>query len=147
MLEADPEVLQGEGPEPLARHLRECPACQERAMAIVLGEADLSGALVGAVSATDPDRILEMALDEGPRTLPFPGRRAPRRWARRGVALLPLAAAASLAILLMGREPPLPGRPYTPRATAPGLDVQAPDGEGVAVLETNDPDITVLWLF
>jgi hypothetical protein len=63
------------------------------------------------------------------------------------MALIPLAAAASLAILLTGREPPLPGHPYTPQPTAPGLDVQAPNGADVAVLETNDPEITVLWLF
>lgn len=148
ILDADPKVLQGLGDDPLASHVRACASCARRAQAILREAAALSGALERAVSPPDLDRILREAAEPGRNVEPghrrwfFAG--VERRW---GTALLPLAAAAVLAFLLLGRQPALPGTPYRPPPTPVGLDVQAPPETDVAVLETDDPDITVLWLF
>jgi hypothetical protein len=58
-----------------------------------------------------------------------------------------MAAAAALAALFLGTEPQLPGEPYRPPPETPGLGLEVPEGQNVAVLATNDPDITVLWFF
>lgn len=148
ILDADPAVLQGLGDDPLATHIRACPSCSRRAQAILREEAALSGALERAIRPPDLDRILREAA-EPDRNVEFGHRRwtftgGGKGW---GAALFPLAAAAVLAFLLLGRQPTLPGNPYRPSPPPAGLDVQAPPETNVAVLETEDPNITVLWLF
>jgi hypothetical protein len=148
LLEAEPTALEGIGGEPLARHIRECPSCAERARTILQGEAALVQALGTQVRALDLDQILERAGAAGPgqpTRLPAPW----RSWSisRHRRTLLPLAAAAGMTALFLTREPSLPGPVYSPPPASQGLDVQVPEGRSVAVLETNNPEITVLWLF
>ncbi len=148
ILDADPAILQGLGDDPLATHIRACPSCARRAQAILREEAALSGALLRATRPPDLDRILREVAEPG-RHLEAGRRRwlmtgGGKRW---GTALFPLAAAAVLAFLFLGRQPTLPGTPYRPSPPPAGLDVQAPPETNVAVLETKDPNITVLWLF
>lgn len=148
LLEADPRTLEGHGDEPLARHLRECLSCAERARAILQGEAALVQALGAQLRALDLERILEQAEATGPRNhTPLPTRWRSWSVSRHGRTLLPLAAAAGMAALFLTREPSLPGPVYSPPLATPGLDVEVPEGRSVAVLETNNPEITVLWLF
>jgi hypothetical protein len=148
LLEAEPRALEGRGDEPLARHLRECSSCSRVARAIIEGEVALGQFLESAAPRPDPERILGAAGKAGASEIP---RDAPRwrSWTQAGggLAFLPLAAAAAATALFLGRPPSLPGPPYAPPASSAGLDVQAPEGSRVAVLETNNPDITILWLF
>ena len=61
-------------------------------------------------------------------------------------ALIPLAAAA-VAVLFLAREPDLPGTEFSPSGSFSGLEVEAPEGQSVAILRTNNPDISVVWIF
>ena len=135
ILEADPGELDGTRDGPLAHHLSECSRCRQMARWVLDEEAGLGRTLTEAVSPPNLDEILERG---GSRPLQ---RRS--TWA----TVIPLAAAATLIGLILSREPQLPGPIYTPPPTPAGLGVQVPDGQNVAVLKTNDPDITVLWLF
>lgn len=135
ILEADPGELDGTREGPLASHLSECSRCRQLARVVLDEEASLGRTLMEVVPAPDLDEV----LDQG-------SHRPPRRrdsWA----AAISLAAAAALVGVFLTREPQLPGPLYTAPPTPVGLDVQAPEGRNVAVLKTNDPDITVLWLF
>jgi hypothetical protein len=51
-----------------------------------------------------------------------------------------------LALFLTG-ETPIPGDAYQPWTVAEGLDLEVPEGTNVAVLDTDNPDITVIWFF
>ena len=148
LLEADPTVLEGIGEEPLARHLRKCAACARKALAIRQGEASLAAALERALPAPDLEVILAAAgVDSSGPAIPLPAPQRSRAVSTKVLALFPMAAAAAVAALLLTRPPALPGPVYSPPPPAPGLDVRTPAGSSVAVLETNNPDITVLWLF
>lgn len=162
LLTAEIQELQGHGNAPLARHLAECAPCREAATAILRDEACLAGALASIVPEPDLERVLALALGGGKEAgggsaehpqptggLPFPPRTParPRRVSLGTLTLASLAAAAGLAALLLGRTPPFPGPSYTPPGRPTGLGVETPLGQNVAVLETGDPDITVLWLF
>lgn len=143
LLEADLAQLEGRSGDALAGHLGGCEKCSAMARMILDGERGLGEVIEALVPASDLDELLERAREEGPGI-----RSAIRRkltWSARGV--VPLAAAAALAALFLGREPVLPGDPVVPLATAPGLGLEVPEGQNVAVLATNNPDITVLWFF
>ena len=71
------------------------------------------------------------------------------RWARR--AWIPLAAAAALTgVLVIGqREQPLPPSDATARTEAidPRVSVVPPADRGAAIMETGNPNITIVWLY
>ncbi len=142
LLDADLSILQREDGEdtPLARHLGACDRCRSAAEIIVREEALLAESLSGPVPPLDLNRL----FDHGVTPLTTPDRRRLRAWTW---SLVPLAAAAVLAALLLTRSPDLPGPPYTPSVGSGGLDVAVPDGRTAAVIATDDPEITILWLF
>jgi len=143
LLEADIDLLEGRGEGALVDHLRGCPRCRAVAQMIVEGERGLGEAMMELVPAPDPDELLDRVEGErdGVRNLIRPQ----FRWSLS--RLVPLAAAASLVALFLGRDPNLPGEPVVPMASAPGLGLEVPEGQDVAVLATKNPDITVLWFF
>ena len=148
LLEADLPVMRGEGDAPLAVHIRSCSRCRMMASVILDGEAGLARSLASALPPLDLDEILERAKDtKDTEVLSIPPSRPLR--ARWGIAktLVPLAAAAALTALFLGRPPSLPGPVYTPATAGVGLEVEVPQGRSIAVLETNNPEITVLWVF
>jgi hypothetical protein len=154
ILEADPSDLRGEGDGNLSLHLRECEACRRRAQAVLAAEDGLAAEMEALVPRPDLDHVILVGTAPRPGLLEFrtgiKGRvGAWTRWARRAPfrAAFPLAAAAAFAALLLLREPSLPGPQYTLPVRSPGLGVEVPPGQNVAVLATNDPNITVLWLF
>ena len=135
LLEADRLDLRGEGGTELSRHLRECAPCRAAAEAIVRAEAMLKRRL----DASRPTRTVEqiVRVAEARRR----GARARRAW-----RVLPLAAAAGLAAILLVRRPPaLPS--LAPPVAQPRLSVTAPPGRNVAVLQTDNPDVVVYWFF
>ena len=78
--------------------------------------------------------------------VPVPG---PGSWIRR--SWIPLAAAAALAAVLVvtGDDPfpvPDPGT-QTETRVAPRVAVRPPADRGAAVMETENPNITIVWLY
>lgn len=150
MLEAEPAELRGEGESPLARHVRNCPACA-RAAAVLLQETEHVDAFLADAPPLDVDAVLARAGIAPRRAAPgtAPGRLGIRRFPTRRV-WVPLAAAAALAGLLLLRGPEPTRVPATDMAAreapAPPL-VEALADQDVAVLPTNDPNITVVWIF
>jgi len=142
ILEADPVTLQGQGDDILARHIRECSGCRGMAQTVLETEERLGDALVGAVPAPPLDVLIEKVLSQPSKPKGLRFRPKPL-----GLSLLPLAAAAAMVGLFLGTDPRLPGDPYSPSPEAPGLGLEVPEGRNVAVLATNDPNITVLWFF
>jgi hypothetical protein len=149
LLEAEPDELRGLGQTEVARHIRACAACA-RAGEIILGTtASLNAFLDRGVPVPDLDAVLRRATTsettpprkaEGP--VPLASRRGSRRW-------VALAAAASIAALLLLPERPAPLPPLATVATATTTlpTVESAPGQTVAVFETENPDITVLWFF
>jgi hypothetical protein len=146
LLEAERSTLEAQDGSPLAHHIAGCPECKARAQAILQGESLLATHLGQGVVLPDLDGIIDAAqvADDG---LPLHSRWRQRVSWKRGAALLPLAAAAVLVTVFLRQVPSLPGPEYTPQALSPGLGVEVPEGQSVAVLATTNPDITVLWHF
>lgn len=162
MLEADPAELRGEGNGDLARHLRVCEPCS-RVAALLLEETARLDALLEEAPDVDVAGILARAgvssAPSGPASeavrpamaasaASVPGRlgmRFPRRrlW-------IPLVAAAALAAILLLRAPwvrsPTASVAAAPESAAPPV-VEPAAGQDAAILRTDDPEITVIWLF
>jgi len=146
VLEADLQTLRGSGSDPLARHLRECRSCRSLAAAIVEGEGNLADALATAVPPPDLDRVLRLAAEAPEPAWTGPYTRPKVTWFHARVSV-PLAIAAALALLFFTRTPSLPGPRYAPPPPSQALQVEALEGQTVAVLETSNPEISVVWLF
>lgn len=159
MLEAEPAELRGEGGTELARHIRGCPRCQRTAGVLVAELSALDAALDAYAEEGDPEVAADAAL-AAIRAGSVPGRARPHRGGRmratRGLAArlgagLGLAAAAALAALLLrgpsGPTPPPPSAAGSPDPREPAVAVTPPPGRGAAVLQTRNPDITVVWLY
>jgi hypothetical protein len=138
MLEADLAELRALERSPVADHLAGCDGCRRRAEAIVAGMAELDHALA---ELARPAATRRTAL------LRFRPARA-WRWAA------PLALAAGIAAVMLARRPAPAEEPPGVTAEriarvlfAPAPVARALDGRGVAVLETNDPDVTVVWFY
>ncbi len=169
MLEAGPAVLRGEDGGELARHIAGCPRCARVATAILADLEAVDRALADFADARDADAAADAALaavrrqgdgdvvplrsrpgtttgDASPRHAGGAGSR--RAWTRR--AWVPLAAAAALAAVLVLRqdEAPFPAGP-APAAPAiePRVSVTPPADRGAAILETENPNITIVWLY
>ncbi len=143
MLTASPEVLGGVGDHPLARHIAHCDACAVVARELLLEAASLDSALGAPLPELDVDALLTRA---GRRARRIPGRR--RTWT--AVALAACAAALLLLVRQEGRTPGAPGpvapTPMAVASTAPPTVESAP-GHDVAVIPTDNPNITVVWYF
>lgn len=144
MLVCDPEDLHVDGTSELSTHLRDCAACGRVASRILMGQQALDEALasLGPRPAGQPASVGMPASSL---------RRVTRRW-----RALPLAAAAGLAALLIGRtlldrpvfDAPVPG-PGARAAVGPAdrLIVLAPEEGQMVVFETSDPSVTVVWFY
>jgi anti-sigma factor RsiW len=140
LLEAEPAELRGAGEGELAAHLRSCTAYAARARYILEQQEALASTLDGLQATLVASRALEGA----------PVRSAPpiyRRWQ----VLAPLALAAGVGgLLLVGRlQRGMPAAaPLQVAAATPGaLDVQVPAGQSVAVFQTANPNIVVIWSY
>jgi anti-sigma factor RsiW len=137
LLTADPAELTGHAPTELSRHIRDCSRCGTAAAAILSHTDTLRRAMNRSVPSQPPARALERA------------RRLQQRRRRRLVAA-PVLAAAGLATLLLtsdtasvGSEIGLPAQ--AARVASPL--VEQPMGVDVAVFNTDDPNIVVVWFF
>jgi hypothetical protein len=168
MLDADPAALSDPGSGALGRHIAGCAACSRRASVLVAGLAAIDEAIGRYGSAGDADTAARAALagvrngeprGSEPRESTHPTRPervpggvpGPRRRSRTLRPWLPLAAAAAItAILVIGRgDAPRPGPTPTPEppGTEPRVTVAPPVDRAAAILETANPDITIIWLY
>src|ERR1043166_3406376 len=135
MLEADRTDLAGATDSDLSRHLRGCAGCRAAADRILEVERELGRALAAGAPRRAPNDAVLTATRRGVR----------RRWMWRSA---PLAAAALLAAVLLGRHPTVERSwpsAQTPPATA-DIAVEAPGGS-VAVFRTDNPDVVIIWFF
>ena len=147
ILEADTAELAREDATDLAGHLDGCDGC--RALADEVLESGL--ALAGALSAMEPGLDVELALARVPSGR---GWSLVQGWGRVGVALPLAAAAAAALVMLKPPSNPTPAIAFDPSATAVaqalGWDrsvpvVRSASHGNVAILPTENPDITVVW--
>ncbi|MDP2956787.1 MAG: hypothetical protein Q8N53_10220 [Longimicrobiales bacterium] len=154
LLEAEAAELRGEGGSPLAHHVRACRSCA-RAAALILEETSRLDLLLSEAPPLDVDALLARAgVVSGGAAAPVgthrpaPGAPPRRRLSRR--LWVPTAAAAALAALLLWQADEMQTPPASVTAAvahgSPPLVEPAP-GQDVAVMQTADPDITVVWLF
>ena len=134
MLEADSDLLTGIGDGPLAAHIRLCEACRE-----------LASAMLGHLSVT---RAAYSRIEPVSR----PPRHASRFTARRAVwAVATLAAAAAVLIVVASKPSPvqqhLVWRNLEPDSTAATIAVEVPEGKNAIVFDTNNPQISVVWIY
>lgn len=133
MLTAGPDQLHpGAGSSPLSRHLQECPACARAARAICAEHDALNDALAALVR------------DAGPAPAVRQARRRSAAWR------IPAAAAAAAALLLVGRtvvrRDPAPAPLPVRAAAVPRMPiVSASADRAVAIMQTSNPNITVVW--
>ena len=135
MLEAERTDLSGATESDLSLHLRGCVRCRRAANRILEAERELWGALAAATPERGADEAVALVR-----------RRAQhRRWMWRAA---PLAAAAVLAVALIARREQVQ-QSLPPKAppTRAGLAVEGPPGRSVAVFQTDNPDIVVIWFF
>jgi len=169
MLEAEPAELRGDADTELTRHTAGCGRCSAVAAAL-LAQADAVDAAISEYAAavagvTEAERttaarvaadaaltaiVAEQGKGFGPGRAPARGRARGHRWTR--AAWIPLAAAAALAgVLVLGRSPrPFPDQGPAlsdPRPPGPAVSVHPPADRGTAVLETRNPDITIVWQY
>jgi len=136
MLEADPLDLLGATQTELSLHVDGCTRCRTAAQRMLEVERELRDALGAATPRRSVNDAVRVAR-----------RRAWRRsWLWRAS---PLAAAAVLAIVWLGRRAPLqqPASPPIRPAGGSSVAVAAPPGKSVAVFRTDNPDIVVIWFF
>lgn len=146
LLEVEPETLDAASAgvpdrSGLAAHLGSCASCRSAARRIREGNRALDATLKAA-PGVDAAALLARA-----RLRPAGEERTPRR-RRAPAAWVGLAAAAALAALLVlpGEPDPIPATTTTPPEREYAL-VEAGPEDNVAVMPTDDPDITVLWFY
>ncbi|HKK27794.1 MAG TPA: hypothetical protein VKB18_06910 [Gemmatimonadota bacterium] len=167
MMECEPAELEGGGDGPLAAHLGTCEACRRRARTLAAELRALDAALE-AMSGRSADRTPAAAREHDvPRGMAA-GMAGAGRWERGWRLAAPVAVAAAIAVLVLAWPN---GRPAGPvdrgpaaaaggaepgsgRAPAPGqsatrgrLRVRVPDDRRVAVFQTRDPSVAVVWFF
>ena len=164
LLEASATALAGRGESAVARHVRSCTACHAVARRI-LDETEWLGAdLERLRPRMSEEEAVRVAFEGQSAALgrPAAARRAgshdaDRRWRR--WAPVPLAAAAAIAALVLtagprGQRVEEAGSTTSASAEATvtalsleGLSVDIPEQGRVAVFETTNPSITVVWFY
>ncbi|CAA9316946.1 MAG: hypothetical protein AVDCRST_MAG89-1451 [uncultured Gemmatimonadetes bacterium] len=142
MLEADAPELHADAPGALAGHLRGCAPCRSVAQRILEAQAELASGLAALTAAGVREEVRVRPIGSAPSAV--------RRWALR--AALPLAGAASMLLVLRPAASP----PESARVAAAAIQrdmmheeplVEPGPGQGVAVMATRDPGVTVVWLY
>jgi len=150
LLRAEVDELDGSGATELAGHIRACERCGTLAESILAGYGALDDTLEPAVEVNAP-RIVALGrarADAGVRRrsrwrLPMPFPSAP--WAAATATAASIAAA--LALVLPQPPGPRPEPDWQPPAAAVSAPVVRAPHHNVAVIQTDDPDITVFWFY
>lgn len=148
-LEADPEDLSSGGNAGLPEHLRTCPQCARVAAMLNEAHAQLAEHLEG-VMVDPPAHVIDEVLRRSRSVEQVSKERRERILALGRRALAPLLTAAAIAGLMLwstGRGPTTDSVPTAEAVLPAPPRVEAPAGTSVAVIQTKNPSITVVWLF
>ena len=143
LLEADVEELRGLAETELGVHISGCISCAAAARKVLQGNDALDHVLDSAPPIDARALVARARLE----ALPKAEGRAPnpaRRW--RGWTALGAAASIAALLVLSDRDVPMPGVELAPRTEVHSI-VDVAVGQSVAVIQTDNPDITVLWFF
>lgn len=160
MMEADIDALRGAGDGALAAHVRSCDRCGAMGRALLAGLDEIDGALAAWGDAGDPDveATAALAASRGLAVEQIAGGRPAR--ARRGeaggrgrgwrrLAWTPVAAAAVIATLVLVDRDRIDWQDagVTREAPSPRVAVHPPTDRSAAIMETANPNITIVWLY
>ncbi|MCY3812910.1 MAG: hypothetical protein OXH15_14030 [Gammaproteobacteria bacterium] len=147
LLRADVDELDGSGTTELAGHVRACERCGGLARSILTGYEALDDTLEAAVSVRTQSIVAlgGARADAGVRhrlrwRLP-----TPPVWAAATATTASIAAA--LALMLPTPQGPRLGPVWQPPASMTSAPVVSAPRHNVAVIQTDDPDITVFWFY
>lgn len=174
LLEAEPAELAGVGDSALAAHLRGCARCAAVGARLLEGERVLGEVLRVGVAGGERRamRGVEEALAEFEARVAVVeegmagdggGRRPPlhqphSRWRRAAMVAVPLAVAASLALMLApwwgsvsqwrrDATVPLPVSALRLAEGASLTEVVVPAGHDAVLFRTSNPKITIVWIY
>lgn len=144
MLTADPAELAGSTGSDLSLHIATCTSCRALGASLLEAQAELARAIdaTGEADGADGRDAVRSAIAVARRRRDDARR---RRW------MYPLSAAAVLAGWMVmryrDRTPVLPSLPVAPPAAGRGITVAPPQGRNVAVLQTDNPNVVIIWFF
>ena len=147
LLQADVDELDGSGSTELAGHIRGCERCGALARSILSGYETLDDTLAATVGVQGRSIValgLARANADGrdPSWWRLP---MPPVWAAATAAAASLAAVVAL-VLPAPLHRPLE-QVWQPSATSASAPVVSAPQHNVAVIQTDDPDITVFWFY
>jgi len=147
LLRADVDELRGGGSSELAGHILDCERCGALARSILSGYETLDDTLDPAVDVQGRSIVaLGRALAaRGDRHRPRWALPMPPAWAAATAAAASIAAALAL-VLPAPLDPALEPAWQPPTTWASPPVVSAPQ-HNVAVIQTGNPDITIIWLY
>lgn len=144
LLRADVAELNGTASTSLGEHIRDCDRCRARARTI-LARYEALGEVLDAPVVVDAKGIVaagrhrsDTGVRKSPWRLPMPP-----MWAAAAAAA---SIAAALVLSLPVQQEPPPGEAWLP-APAPSVPVVSAPHHNVAVIQTDNPDITVFWFY
>lgn len=155
MLEADPAELRGTGSSQVAAHVCECIPCRRLADGMLTAQLELATSL-DALTAQRANAVgskadLSLSQIRGASPAPATGRvtRVPGSMSYRRAAGVLLAAAAALVLILYPRSGAELARPE-PRTERIAMAADRPvvsvtSGDEVVIMNTTNPNITVVW--
>ena len=147
LLRAERDELDGTGFTELAGHIRACERCGALARSILAGYETLNDALEPGVELSAP-RIVALGrarADAGVRRRPWWRLSMPPTWAAATATAASIAAV--LALVLPEQQDPRLDPVWQPPAIAASAPVVSAPHHNVAVIQTDDPDITIIWLY
>lgn len=147
LLRADVDELHGNGSSELAGHIRDCERCGALARSILSGYEGLDDTLDPAVDVRERS-IVALGRARAARGVRHRSRWAlpiPPVWTAATAAAASIAAALAL-VLPAPLDPPLE-QVWQPPVTSASAPVVSAPQHNVAVIPTDDPDITVFWFY
>ncbi|MDE0661703.1 MAG: hypothetical protein OXI79_18870 [Gammaproteobacteria bacterium] len=153
LLTAALDELAGTADTELSRHVRDCPHCAAAARKILAANDALDASLRegfvlhrASLLARAPSKEPTPGASRRRWRAPWPANRPALGWVAAAVGLV---AVATVIVVVTPRQEPLPSPrlaaepPATEQASQP-LTVDAP-GYDVAVIPTENPDVTIIW--
>jgi hypothetical protein len=150
LLEAEPETLAGAGDPVVAEHLQSCLRCQDIAAQLLAAHEHDRDLFLSAAPRLPSDAIARNVMAAAHVATPARHRRSHVRTI--GFGLVPIAAAAMVVLAIH------PRRDARREALQASIDaafaesvavtgVKVPPGRNAVVFKTQDPNISVIWIY
>ena len=150
LLEADPETLAGNGDPAVAAHLQSCAQCRSVVAQLLEAHERDVALYVDVTPRQTPDAVATMVIAAAVGDVPVRKRRSIRRAV--GIGLVPIAAAAAFLLAIHTRrdarqEAFQASIDAAFAAPAAVTSVKIPAGKNAVVFKTQDPNISVVWIY